>query len=204
MILENEIKKIKSLIFELSPKSTGVQELMSIVQDHPEIIKDLGFGSLKHFKEVLSDADYDDFDEIRNEIEGYLNRKEETFQEEIEEIERTTQELAKKEEIFISSEELVNAFRKSKEVDLTKDIWRKLENTESNKIKKGEMKKVLSIADFYKKYSPLELKKVLKSGEYRRPLILSFNNRYYLVAGNTRLSTAAALGITPKVFIATI
>jgi hypothetical protein len=35
-------------------------------------------------------------------------------------------------------------------------------------------------------------------------MILQFDDRYHLVAGNTRLSTAAALGITPKVLIGKI
>jgi hypothetical protein len=33
---------------------------------------------------------------------------------------------------------------------------------------------------------------------------LKFGDRYHLVAGNTRLSTAAALGMTPKVLIGEI
>jgi hypothetical protein len=46
-----------------------------------------------------------------------------------------------------------------------------------------------------------ELAKKLKSGVYDRPMILKFEDRYYLVAGNTRLSTAAAIGMTPIVLI---
>ena len=60
-----------------------------------------------------------------------------------------------------------------------------------------------SIADLLKQH-PKELKKALLSGDYRRPLILKFGNRYHLVAGNTRLCTAAALGIRPQVLIAEI
>jgi len=45
------------------------------------------------------------------------------------------------------------------------------------------------------------LAKKLIRGEYDRPLILKFGDRYHLVAGNTRLSTAAALGIIPIVLI---
>jgi hypothetical protein len=41
-------------------------------------------------------------------------------------------------------------------------------------------------------------------GDYHRPMILKFGDRYYLVAGNTRLSTAAALGIRPIVLIGEI
>ena len=54
----------------------------------------------------------------------------------------------------------------------------------------------------YNKQHPKELKKALLSGDYRRPLIAKFGDRYHLVAGNTRLCTAAALGIRPMVIIA--
>ena len=65
----------------------------------------------------------------------------------------------------------------------------------------GELKKVLDLDKKYKKQDPKRLKTALLSGDYRRPLILQLGNRYHLVAGNTRLSTAAALGMTPKVII---
>jgi hypothetical protein len=66
------------------------------------------------------------------------------------------------------------------------------------------MKKVVAIAKKYNKTSPLELKKALLDNEYNPPLILKFGDRYHLVAGNTRLCTAAALGIKPRVIIAEI
>jgi len=49
-----------------------------------------------------------------------------------------------------------------------------------------------------------ELKKSLKRGDYPRPMILKFGDRYHLVAGNTRLCTAAAMGMKPQVLIAEI
>jgi hypothetical protein len=66
------------------------------------------------------------------------------------------------------------------------------------------MKKVVAIAKKYNKTSPLELKKALVKDEYNPPLILKFGDRYHLVAGNTRLCTAAALGVKPKVLIGQI
>jgi len=81
------------------------------------------------------------------------------------------------------------------------EVWGKLENTESNQIKKGEMDKVKELAKRYRKSNPIKLAKKLIRGEYDRPLILKFGDRYHLVAGNTRLSTAAALGIRPVVLI---
>ena len=55
-----------------------------------------------------------------------------------------------------------------------------------------------------KKTKPAEIRKLLLSGDYRRPLIIKFGDRYHLVAGNTRLCTAAALGVKPKVLIGQI
>jgi hypothetical protein len=68
----------------------------------------------------------------------------------------------------------------------------------------GEMDKVKKIAKEFDKTNPMKLAKALKSGVYDRPMILKFEDRYYLVAGNTRLSTAAALGMTPMVLIGEI
>lgn len=122
---------------------------------------------------------------------------------EIEELQRVVQDLKRKEDFDISLGKLVTAFSKSKEVKLTNDIWDNLENTESNNIEKGQMNSVKKIAKRYGKTDPETLAKALESGEYHRPLIVKFDNdRYHLVAGNTRLCTAKAMGITPKVFIA--
>ena len=122
----------------------------------------------------------------------------------MDEIERASQDLNRDEKIDISVNDIMNSFMKAKEVDLDKDTWSKLENTESCDIKKGELNKVIDIAKKYNKTNPLKLKKSLMNGDYRRPLILKINDRYHLVAGNTRLCTAAAMGITPKVIIGEI
>ena len=92
-------------------------------------------------------------------------------------------------------------FNDSEETKLNDEVWDKLENTESNKIKKGEMDKVIDLAKKYNKSSPLKLKKSIMNGEYLPPLILKFGSRYHLVAGNTRLCTAAAMGVNPNVII---
>ena len=60
------------------------------------------------------------------------------------------------------------------------------------------------VAKKYDKTPPSVLKKSLLKGDYGRPMILKFGDRYHLVAGNTRLCTAAALGMTPKVLIAEV
>lgn len=127
--------------------------------------------------------------------------KTEYFQDEMDEIERAAQDLSRDNKVETSVKEILNAFKNAKETKLENKVWNKLENTESNKIKKGEMDKVIDLAKKYNKSSPLKLKKAIMSGDYRPPLILKFGNRYHLVAGNTRLCTAAAMGEIPKVMI---
>jgi hypothetical protein len=127
--------------------------------------------------------------------------KKKYFQDEMDEIERAAQDLSRDNKIETSVKEILNVFKKAKETKLYDKVWKKLENTESNEIKKGDMDKVIDLAKKYNKSSPLKLKDALLSGEYRPPLILKFGNRYHLVAGNTRLCTAAALGLNPKVII---
>ena len=149
MNLSEQVLKIKNLIYELSPQSEGVQELIQTVIEFPELLKHMGFSEQNDFKEFIADASYEEFSQLD-------------------------------------------------------DIWSKLENTESNEIKKGEMKKVVDLAKKYNKTKPVELRKLILSGDYRRPLIIKFGDRYHLVAGNTRLCTAAALGVKPKVLIGQI
>lgn len=129
------------------------------------------------------------------------DERETYFEDEMDEIERVAQDLSRDGTYETSVKEILNVFNKAKETKLNNKVWEKLENTESNEIEKGEMDKVIELAKKYNKSSPLKLKDALMSGEYRPPLILKLGDRYHLVAGNTRLCTAAALGINPKVII---
>ena len=125
-----------------------------------------------------------------------------SIKKELDELKRVVQYLNREENISITLQQLIELFKNSKETKITPKIWRDLENTESNQIKKGDMDKVIRIAKKYGKTNPKKLSDELLSNTYDRPLIIQFGNRYHLVAGNTRLSTAAALGITPYVIIA--
>jgi hypothetical protein len=133
-----------------------------------------------------------------------MSNKRPDIEGEMDELQRAVQDLSRDEDVDISVEQLVKAFNSSKEETLTNDIWGKLENTESNEIQKGDTNAVMKIAKMYNKTSPKILAKAIMKGEYNRPLILKLGDRYILVAGNTRLSTAAAIGVSPKVFIARI
>ncbi len=130
---------------------------------------------------------------IRPDIEG-----------EMEELQRFSQELSRDEGIEVSVDEVIKSLKKSKEQLLTNSIWNVLENTESNEVEEGDWKTVEKIAREYKKTSPKVLKKEIESGDYKRPLIAKLGDRYILMAGNTRLCTAAAMGENPNVFIAKI
>ena len=123
---------------------------------------------------------------------------------EMDELQRLSQDLSRDEGIDISVDDMVNAFNKSKEQTLIDEVWKKLENTESNEIGKDNWKAVFGVAKRYNKTDPNKLKKSIQKGDYKRPLILNLNGRYILVAGNTRLCTASAMGVNPKVFIAKI
>jgi hypothetical protein len=201
MKLNEQISRIKGLINELSPKSSGVNDFLNMVKDRPEIIKHLQFKDFKGLEDYVLSSSISDFYELQDELEGYLEKKNEYISNEMDEVERAVQDLSRDGDIETTVSDVLDAFQNSKEVTLDKNIWSKLENTESNQIKKGEMNKVVELAKKYNKSSPLKLKKAIQSGDYGRPLILKFGDRYHLVAGNTRLCTAAAMGIQPKVFI---
>jgi hypothetical protein len=123
---------------------------------------------------------------------------------EMDELQRASQDLNRDYGVDVSVKELVNTFNSSTEETISEEIWEKLQNTESNTIEEGDFEAVEEIAKKYDKTSPKILAKALKSGDYKRPLILNLNGDYILVAGNTRLCTAAAMGMNPKVFIGTI
>ncbi len=120
---------------------------------------------------------------------------------EMDELQRAVQDLSRDENIDISVEQLAKAFNNSDEETLTDDVWAKLENTESNDIVKDDWRAVYSIAKKYNKTDPMILKKSIQKGTYKRPLIMKLGDRFILVAGNTRLCTAAAMGVNPMVFI---
>lgn len=203
-----EVKKMmygevnESIINEISPKSNGVNQFLEFMKNNPEYMTQLGFKTYKWIQDYIESASYDEFIQLQDEIEEILKKKDEYIGNEMDEIERAVQDLSRDGDLETTVQDVVDAFTKAKEVVIPKDVWSKLENTESNKVKKGDFKKVDSIAKQYNKTLPSELKKALSKGDYNPPLILKFGDRYHLVAGNTRLCTAAAMGMKPRVIIA--
>ena len=141
-------------------------------------------------------------------LRGYkgenINETQQDIKKERDDIERAVQDLNRFHNFDVSYEEMVDEIKKTSPTKLTDDIWGKLENTESNQIKRGEYDKVFNISNKYNKSNPLKLKKKLEKGTYQCPLIVRFEDRYWLVAGNTRLCTAAAMGTYPNVIVADI
>ncbi len=120
---------------------------------------------------------------------------------EMDEVKRVSQYLTRHENFSVSVDDVKQSLNQSNETTLDDKLWSKLENTESNKISKGEFFKVLMISKHYNKSNPYKLKLKLANDEYERPMIVKFGNRYHVVSGNTRLCTAASMGMNPKVFI---
>lgn len=185
-------------------KSNGTKGFLKLMKENPDVMNELGFKNFDRLEDYVITGTNEEFLELKNELNEIHKKKDKYIDGEMDEIERAVQDLSRDGDIETTVKDVVSAFTKAKKVDLTKDIWSKLENTESNKFKKGDIKKVNALALKYNKTSPLKLKKALLSGDYDSPMILQFGDRYHLVAGNTRLSTAAALGITPKVLIGKI
>lgn len=204
MILKEQILRMRRLINELSPDSAGVQEFFDDVKKHPELLQHLKFRKFEDLEEYVYDASGRDFDDLRNEVNYFIQRRKKYLKSEMDEIERVVQHLNRVENMNVSVEDVYRALDNAIEVKIPDEVWNKLENTECNQIKKGEMKKVMALAKKYNKQDPRELKKALQSGDYKRPLILKFGDRFHLVAGNTRLCTAAAMGIKPQVLIGEI
>jgi hypothetical protein len=180
--------------------------------DEKEKIQDIG-GPEENMSNVLSGIFIKKFDKQNPDFKDRLyegkkvvslRRKKDPIDDEIEEIERTVEDLSRNYGVDTSVKDVARAFRNGVEIEIPFEVWSKLENTHSNKIKVGEMDKVRQIAKEFNKTNPSKLAKALMGGDYHRPMILKFGDRYYLVAGNTRLSTAAALGMTPMVLIGEI
>ena len=113
------------------------------------------------------------------------------------EIERTAQEFN------IPLEDLKYAFTAGSMIILSDDIWSKLENSDSYDV--TSLNDAIKAAKGYGKNWKPTLDAIKNGTIIDPPMILNYDqNRYYLVGGNTRLMFYKALGIEPKVLLATI
>ena len=120
---------------------------------------------------------------------------------EMDEIQRVVQDLSRHHNFNTTVEDVSKEIENATPQPLKYKIWNQLENSESVDINKGDFDEVFKIANKYQKGNPLKLKKKFNEGNYHPPIIARFDDRYWLVAGNTRLCTAKAMGINPNVLI---
>lgn len=134
---------------------------------------------------------------LRNEV-GEIQRVLQTFLE----IEPSKENILK----------LVASLEASPIIELTDELWSKLENTESYyEVQKGDFEAVENIIKEHNEELPEERKRSVESiingfhnnNPMEVPTIIeNEEGRLHLISGNTRLMTARALGIRPQVIIA--
>lgn len=116
------------------------------------------------------------------------------------EVERTAKTFAPEQyEEFMKG--FVELAEKSELTELSEEVWKDLENTDSYDIPKGGWDQVAEHADFVGRDWKTKRDLMQNGTPIHAPIILKRGNVYHKVAGNTRLMVARALGITPKVLI---
>ena len=126
-----------------------------------------------------------------------INKYHDLVQSELGEIDRTS-------EVFnVQADDLQYAFETGQEVILSDDVWSRLENSDSYNISSLEQAIKLSIK--YKKDWKSIINAIQNEEQLPPPMVLEYDqNKYYLVAGNTRLMIYRALGLQPIVLMATL
>ena len=127
-----------------------------------------------------------------------------SFEHEEGEIERVQAYFQIKTENF--TQKFLEKARATQLVQLTDEIWDTVENTDSHSdnILRGDWETVARLAEEYNR-DWQTLKKKIQNGEsLDAPIIVRRGNILHLVAGNTRLMVARALGIKPDVLIVNI
>lgn len=119
---------------------------------------------------------------------------------ELGEVERVAKEYGNEHEKEFA-EELIKRGNRQALSSLESWLWTKLENTDSNDVKKGEWEKIENLSDQVNRDWEDIKKKMENNTTMDAPIILKYKDVYHLVSGNTRLMVAKALGITPRVMI---
>ncbi len=125
------------------------------------------------------------------------------------EIKRIAEHFAPDNEIDFTIK-FLEAYKKSNLTDLTNGVWSTLENTDSFDIQHNNWGQI----DEHVQYTNNEtgaqrdwhdIRKKMEHGEeLDAPMILKYDDRFYLISGNTRLMVARCLRKTPKVLIVEI
>jgi len=182
-----------------------------VVQD---FIIDVGPDTYKRLKKKYKRKHGEDrikyIDKLRRKYEGshapvleseknsinLVRYKKPNLNEEMPEIIRTAKELK------IDKEKLVKAYDDAKLIELTDKIWSEMDNTDSyHEIKKGDLKTVKKLAKEYGRNVDKILDAYEKGETLPSPIVLKYENGYYLIGGNTRLMIAKAMGKNPKILL---
>lgn len=90
-------------------------------------------------------------------------------------------------------------FSQSNMVDLTEDIWSRLNNTDSYGVLDED--EVAALAQEYMKDWVSIKERLEGGGPMDAPIVLLWDGEYELIAGNTRLMLCRVMGITPQVLL---
>lgn len=106
---------------------------------------------------------------------------------------------------------LANVLEAESLVELTDELWEQLENTDSfHKVTRGDFETVEKLTEEYNKELPegrrRSVKNILDGFQNSQPMeaptiVENREGKIHLISGNTRLMTARALGIRPRVII---
>lgn len=99
---------------------------------------------------------------------------------------------------------IIDVMQEGDDIELTDEIWQKIENTESYNIAEGEIEHARKISEKNhhntKGFEDIR-KKMQKGEELSMPTILEINDRYFLISGETRLLESRAYGTRVKVIL---
>lgn len=136
-------------------------------------------------------------EELKNNHEQAINFIKPSLEYEVGEIERTADHFNIDREDF--RKKFLKEFEGAVPEYLPSDEWNTLENSDSNDITLGDWESVKYHANHIGRDWESIRNKMQNGDEIEAPIILNLNNQLYLIAGNTRLMVAKALGIMPKV-----
>ena len=121
------------------------------------------------------------------------------------EIERVSLEVFQEQDTNKFFSQFLKASKEAKLIEISEDMWQQLENTDSFEISSQDWDTVRIHAEDEHPDHPRDWKyyKTIyeQGGTVETPTVVKRDDRLHLVAGNTRLMVARALGIKPKVLL---
>jgi len=99
-------------------------------------------------------------------------------------------------------QEFVEKFSSAPLIELTDELWSKLENTDSySGVSRGDWSRVAQLAEKYGRNWKKPKGKMERGETVYAPIIIEIGGALHLLGGNTRLMVARAHGINPKAVV---